>query len=236
MSTFYFDGVRMEDLRILEGFSLPVWPNMDLDHLIIPGRSGAYRTHKRKMSRLIEVPVAVKFESQSELEDKLERLARELIKDGGRPLVFEAFPDRQYFAEVDSRALLSGARHLGRLTISFVCHDPFKYAIEPVVTSANSVQNRGSALSHPNFWVQFTASRSEFVITNATTGRTQRIIWNFTAGDVLEIDSSGRRISINGRVQMHAFDFMSQWIELAPGINNLQANHAFMTDFLERWY
>ncbi|MCL1949761.1 MAG: phage tail family protein [Turicibacter sp.] len=236
MATFTYNGRRFDELMILKGFSIPAWATVRLEHNIIPNRNGALVSSRRHMSRMISVPVAFKFRDRKDFNEIMERISSHLLALTAKPLIFDLEPERQFFAKVDERFTVAPGNGVAEGSISFICHDPYKYAVDPVVTNATAIQNRGSAPCHPNFLVQFTASRNEFVITNATTGRTQRVLWNFAAGDVLEIDSAKRRISINGRAQMHAFDFMSQWIELAPGINNLQANHGFMTDFFERWY
>jgi predicted phage tail component-like protein len=61
----------------------------------------------------------------------------------------------------------------------------------------------------------------DITITQQETGKFVKIIWDFAAGDVLEIDLKKRKVSINGVLQMTAYDWRSTPYMLLPGANTL---------------
>jgi predicted phage tail component-like protein len=236
LKNFSFNGITKDYLYALEGSNRTPWAPVVRILQEVPNRPGAYLKKKRNVSpRHLPIPVAFKASNKGELQSLKENFASWLIHDEAKPLVFDDEPDRTYYAVVDGSFDLNEFVNLGQGVIPFICPDPYKYGSEKTV-NGTTVTNNGTVETNPIITANFSTSSSEYKIEHPN-GKYVRVIYNFVAGDVLEIDLTKRKVTINENLQMAAYDWRSQPFSLLPGGNSLTATGGATTSikFRERW-
>jgi len=236
--TFSFNGITMPELQILKEESRPMIPPIRTQTFGIANRHGAYLGRQVLEPRVIRIPVGISHSGFARLQWIKEEMARNFFTNGNAAtLTFSDEPNRMYQAVLT--AGFQSANESPNFTkgfLEFTCFDPFKYGREVVRGSESYVSNNGSAVALPTVTVRFTRNQEGFDMSHNQTGKKFRVNWSFRSGDVLVIDSNTRRITINERLQMGAFDFTSDWPELVPKDNGFTANHMAEITFRERWY
>jgi predicted phage tail component-like protein len=220
MKNFTFNGVAKSYVKPLQGSNRVPWAPVERLYQEVPNRPGLHMKKKRKTNpRLLDIPVVIQAEDIEDLQKLKEDFASWLIHDEAKPLVFDDEPDRTYYAVVDGTFDLNEFVNLGQGVIPFVCPDPYKYGSEKTV-NGTTVTNNGTVETNPVITANFSTSSSEYKIEHPN-GKYVRVIYNFVAGDVLEIDLTKRKVTINGNLQMAAYDWRSQPFALMPGANSL---------------
>ena len=234
--SFNFNGIEKTYLTVLKGTSNQPWAPVSRSYHTVPGRAGSYMQKKKIIgNRELPQSVAIKASDKYELEFIKEDMARWLIHDEPKPLIFPEEPDRTYYAVVDGSFDPDEVVSLGKGTIPFVCPDPFKYGQE-ITANTGKVTNIGTVEVNPVFSIRFTGSATNFTLTNQQ-GKAIKIIWNFVQNDLLVIDAAARKITINGLLKMTALDLSSNWFNLLPGENTIAATGPANTTitFRPRW-
>lgn len=223
MESFLFDGKSKPYLSVLKGSERQPWAPVERTYRETPNRAGALLGKKRiTKPRPFPIPVFLKSENIRDLQKIKEDLAAWLIHDDPKPLIPNDEPDRTYYAVVDGSFDPEDLVRWSRGTIPFVCPDPYKYGGGKSVTlGTNSINNEGTADANCIFTVTFKSAASEITITHKESGGSVRIIWNFVAGDKLEIDLTKRKVIINGNVNMTAYYWRNRPFTLHPGNNSL---------------
>ncbi|WP_078379163.1 distal tail protein Dit [Sutcliffiella halmapala] len=155
----YFNGVTKSYVRALRGIERPSWAPIEHEIIEVTGRSGGITTAKKKLVRVIYVPIEVRGVDSFNLQKAKEDLAAWLIKDNPCPLVFPDEPDRVYFAEVTGELNLEEILERGKGILTFICTDPYKYGTtnnyeKPATTGdVNTLvmRNPGTVESYPEF-------------------------------------------------------------------------------------
>ncbi|MFE0506767.1 distal tail protein Dit [Peribacillus butanolivorans] len=219
MKKFTFNGISKPYLTALKGSNRQPWAPIEWTYQDVPKRPGALPVKKNTRVRPLPIPVFLKAKSIEDLQKVKEDLAEWLIHDEPKPLIFDDEPDRIYYAVMDGSFDPDEILKWGQGVIPFTCPDPYKYGTEKKVNVTSSVTNEGTALANPIFTVNFTAKASEFKILHVESGKFIRVIYGFVAGDVLVIDFTKRKVTINNNLKMTALDFRSNWFSLQKGVN-----------------
>lgn len=127
MGNFTFRGIKKPYLTVPRGLKLPAWAPVVREIKTVPGKPGGYVSSTEIEARQIEVPIRIKGNSFSHLQELKEDLADWLITEDVQELVFDDEPNRKYFAMVDGSLDLEEVVTIGRGSVIFVCPDPFKY-------------------------------------------------------------------------------------------------------------
>lgn len=227
MNNLIFNGITKDYLTPLRGSSnREPWAPVERVYQEVPNRPGAYPRKKRKTKpRPLPIPVMIEARSIADLLKMKEDLADWLIQDDPKPLILPWEPDRTYFAFVDGSFNPDDIVNIGQGIIPFICPDPYKYGTEVTVPANEPITNEGTAETWPSIRVTFTMAVSEFKIAHQN-GKFVRAIYNFSTGDVLEIDLAKRKALINGIVNMPAYYFRNQPFMLIPGENTLTVEPA----------
>jgi predicted phage tail component-like protein len=237
LKSFSFNGITKAYLTVLRGSNRQPWAPVEWTYQDIPNL-GSIPIKKKLKNKPFPIPVLLKAESIQNLQKIKEDFANWLIQDEPKPLICDDEPDRTYYAWVDGSFDPNEIVDLGKGTIPFIVK-PYKEGSEKIASVTGSVNVEGTTLTDPIFIVNFTAAASEFKITHQETSGFVRVIWNFVAGDKLEIDLSKRKAIINGIVNMTAYYWRNKPFKLVPGVNTFVIEPAGATDvqikFRPRW-
>lgn len=223
---------------VMSGSNRPSWAPITRGYQKVPGLPGAHLLKKPQVEpRPLPIPVYIKSIDMNVLQKHKEDLARWLIHDEPKPLIFDDELDRTYYAVIDGKFDIDEFIRAGRGVLPFICPDPYKYGFEYNwdVVSGQSLEYYGSAPTAPIFTVTFTQQMSEFEIKSGPNN--VRVIFNFKTFDTLTIDLSKRKILLNGKHTQHIYDWKSKPFDLVPGMNNLtfSAGAKVKINFRERW-
>jgi predicted phage tail component-like protein len=238
LKNFSFNGVKKDYLYVLEGSNRLPWAPIQRIYQDVPNRPGTVSKKGKKVSaRPLSIPVAMRASTREELQVLKEDFAAWLIHDEPKALVFDDEPNRTYYAQIDGSFDVEEFLDYGRGIIPFICPDPYKYGSEKTVNSL-TVTNNGTVEANPIITASFTSSASEYKIAHSN-GKYVRVIYNFVSGNKLEIDLTKRKVTINGNLQMAAYDWRSQPFALMPGSNSLTVTPSGRAStsikFRERW-
>lgn len=223
---------------VTSGSNRPSWAPITRGYQKIPGLPGAHLLKKPQVeSRPLPIPVYIKSIDMNVLQAVKEDLARWLIHDEPKPLIFDDEIHRTYYAVIDGKFDIDEFIRNGRGVLPFVCPDPYKYGFEFNwdVVSGQPLEVSGSVPATPIFTVKFTAPVKEFTITSGQD--TVRVIFNFTTIDTLTIDLIKRKVLVNNTAMQWAYDWKSKPFNLVPGKNVLtfSAGAKVKVNFRERW-
>ena len=202
---------------------------------------GSHYVKSRLLERVLTVDYAILTSGLEDNRAKIDALNSILFVKEPVPIVFSDEPTKTYYGILDGTQDFEEMIFKGEGNLVFLCPDPYKYGTERTYTlSSSPIVNGGTASTDAIFTATFTASATEFKITHQQTGKFVRVIWNFVQGDVLVIDLSKRKITINNNLQMAAYDWMSQPFQLQPGNNNFTLTPSNVTTtqikFKPRWF
>ncbi|MGE6379923.1 distal tail protein Dit, partial [Peribacillus muralis] len=223
MKNFTFDGISKPYLTVLKDSNRQPWAPIDWTYQDVPKRPGALPVKKNTRVRPLPLPVFLKAKSIEDLQKVKEDLAEWLIHDEPKPLIFDDEPDRVYYAVVDGSFDPDEILKWGQAVIPFICPDPYKYGEEEsLILGDFPIRNVGSLKTNPIFSIKFLSNTTNYTV--SINGKTLKVIWNFKQNDLLMIDTSKRKITINNLVKMTALDLSSKWPEFIKGQNNIIAD------------
>lgn len=205
---------------------------------------GVTESYYELESREITVKYRIKDKANEGFRERYNKL-NSLLRGSKKVLEFtdeEAF----YFAtllnseqvEEDSNDLIS--------TLVFLCSDPSKYSLElSIVIDPNTTKEIKGHKS--TFWKTrtiFSANQSGYELTFNSLGKTDlrdinkiELNYNFLERDILEIDYSKRKVSVNGQdITNTVIISQSNFIELPIGDVEFEASHKTELFYNERYY
>lgn len=243
MITFTFNNITKDWIRVLPSESRNMTSQMTRNTIGVNGQHGLVVGRMTLLPRIIVIPIGIIHNGFADLQQKKRELAQWLVTQEVGDLVFSDESDIMYRAMLS--APLGGIGESPKYTtgvLEFTCYDPFRYALTsrsvPITAGGSTIVNNGSAST--NFNLTFIVSDSEngLTIKHEQTNRELRIIYNFRAGDRIDLDTSRRLLKINGNNAMPALEWRSQWFELESGSNKLRVSSDVTgtITFTERWY
>ncbi|WP_342515616.1 distal tail protein Dit [Sutcliffiella sp. FSL R7-0096] len=157
--SFYFDNITKTYIRALLGVERPAWAPIEHEIIEVPGSAGGITVEKKRKVRILYVPVEIRGNNTLNLQKVKEDLAKWLIKDDPRNLVFPDEPDRVYYAEITGELNLDEIVEKGKGLLTFLCTNPFKYGPQLTFTKSAStsgtntliMNNPGTVEAYPEF-------------------------------------------------------------------------------------
>jgi predicted phage tail component-like protein len=157
MSSFSFRGITKDYLFIKKGIKRPAFAPINRSILTTPGLPGGYLKSTDTNIRILQLPVWILANSDTDLKTIKEDLAEWLITKEPEEFIFPSELDRVYYAVVDGNLDLDELVETGEGTITFICPDPYKYGNQPklgVSTDLSgplNIVNAGTAETAPVF-------------------------------------------------------------------------------------
>lgn len=123
--------------------------------------------------KTIELDCYIKASSYSDHMEQIRIIGDILNVDAPKKLVISDEEDKFCYAVLDGDISIERVRYHGTFTLTFVCHDPFTYAIEPKQFIADeknivTVENSGSVVTQPTVLVSFHNNANFLQVTNYT--------------------------------------------------------------------
>lgn len=194
--------------------------------------------------RNIVVPIFIEHNGFSHFERLKEEISDWLLHDEPKPLEFNDDPDRVYFAQVIDIKTDETSRLGSDATIQFLSDS--KYSLERNLTIIDTLTS--TILGHKSTpWkskTTFTANQTGYELKFNTPGKTAlreinkiKLNYNFIAGDILEIDYSKRKVTLNGNdISNTVVILQSNFMELPIGDVEIMVNHRTEFYYNERYY
>jgi predicted phage tail component-like protein len=199
--------------------------NYEVNVLQIPGMPGGHPQSKRLPSRPITIDAIFMCKDEEELLKRLEELNGIFYTDKPVPLIFSDEPDRTYYATYTGASEKGEWKGTYRATLSFTCPDPLKYGEEQFMDFTSDTIKpfiQGTYETFPRIEATFESAASEFKIEQIQTGKYVRVVRDFIAGDVLVIDYSTGKITLNGILSMTVLRWAeSEYYSLKPGVQSI---------------
>ncbi len=208
----------------------------DIDHRLLRTERGP---------RVLPVTVHMEYDNLSHFERLKEDVAWWLVHDKPKKLEFYNDPDRLYWAVVDSSVeygdILPTA---ATATIPFLCG--YKYSHERKLTINDKLtSNIDGHKSTP--WktkTTFSEKQTGYELQFNSPGKSDlrdinkiKLNYEFVAGDVLEIDYSKRKVTVNGVDRSNILSILqSNYMELPIGEVQFSVSHKTEFYYNERYY
>ncbi len=197
--------------------------NIETKTVTMPSRDGSYYVRKRLPDKPLEVDYIIETDGLEDIRDKMDQLNAILVEGEVVPVIFSDEPDTTYYAYLNGDIDDDEHYFITSGTIPFM-RNPYKYKPEKTITDdAGTITVNNDGVKNKNLIITatFSASATDYKITKNLTGEFVRVIFGFSAGDVLELDFTKRKVLINGNVQMPTLDISSTWFSLDKGSNTL---------------
>lgn len=230
-----FNGVKKNYLTVDFSFTLPTIADINYNYHELP--KYGVRIKKYRFGELpIPVPVTIVDDGRG-LDYIKKDLAEWLFTEDDKKLEFTHYPGYYYLARLKSIDLQDNHKVM-KGTINFICQSPFKMGAGHTLSVTNSFQTfkvTGQCKTPWTSRTRFSVPQSNFTL---ETNRGGKIILNydFIAGDVLEIDYTKRKITLNDNDLAVALSIQSVWFELEPGDVQIRASHPTTLTYTERYY
>lgn len=198
---FTFDGVASRSMKIRA--RLTSWqasPTLRNFYTTVPGKAGVADFGCDSAERSIQVSCSIFPQKNfAALVEVLDGMAEWLDPAMGlKQLILDDVPNRYFMArlneQVDCERLLRSA---GQFTLSFICPDPYAYALSDesfVLSEAGNhevVRSVGNTESYPVYALQgMIPSGADSYVSLVTNGTELRIIGSLSEGETLIVDSS----------------------------------------------
>lgn len=235
-----FNGVSKPYLTVLRGrvrpFFTPLRREKKFDNKLV-------RTDQEH--RIIEVPALIKYDNIPHFRGLTEDIAEWLVHDEPKILGFADEPDRLYFAVVDDTANEEFLYNRGTETkFTFICG--YKYSQERQLTINNTLTS--SVKGHKStLWktkTKFNTNQTGYELVFNAPGKTDlreinkiKLNYDFIQGDILEINYSKRRVTVNGKDITNTLVILqSNFMELPIGSVEFVASHPTEFYYHERYY
>lgn len=224
-----FNGIEKNYVTVLRGRERPAWSI-------------------RGQDRIVRVPIKIEHDVVNgmftDLQRKKEDMAQWLIKEDYKTLEFKDEPDRFYLAKIEDEMYLEDFPYWAEGIILFVCKN--KYSQERNLTINDTLTStiNGHKSTPWRTKTTFTANASKYELTFNKPNKSDlrdigKIVLNysFVTGDVLEIDYSKRKITVNGVDRSNILSILlSNYMELPIGSVEFSASHKTEFYFNERYY
>lgn len=205
----------------------------------IVGRNGSYHSGSDLGARTFSFPFIFAHEATQEaLESRITAFADFLTDDRGRPrkikLNLSAQPNRFYTVEVSDAIDMTKQLELGEFTLKLVADDPHAYSDLVSYTFVHNLPNVnvvGSLEAFPVFKITCKSAQTQLIL-RCGTGidmREIRLNHTFKTNDIIEIDCSTGKITLNG---VRAIKYLawqtSKFFALQPGLNPMQISPSYI--------
>lgn len=219
-----FNGIEKDYVSVLEGRKRPFF--------------------EKDNERIVEVPILMKHNGFSDYQKRKEDVAEWLIHDEPKELIFNDDDDRRYFAEVDDIVEDDEYQTMAMATVIFICHS--KYSLEKDISiDTTATETIGGHKSTP--WktkTTFEENQSGYELQFNSPGKSDlrdtckiKLNYEFIRGDVLEIDYSKRKITVNGVDRSNILVILqSNYMELPVGEVEFEVSHETELFYSERYY
>jgi predicted phage tail component-like protein len=209
-------------------------------YLQVPNRDGSYLFNRGLLDRTIKVDCSIFATSMTQLRLLVRDISAWLFTQQRAQLIFDDEPDKYYMAKYEGAIGLNQITTDGEFSLIFRC-EPHAYSLTPktqnFVSDAISITNAGTAPTFPKFTVTFTAPATEFKLWFGN--YYVRVVRNFVIGDVLVIDNSISKITVNGLNAMASLDLNSRFFSVGSGSNTLNVTPTAVANttitMKERW-
>lgn len=229
-----FNNVRFDNIYLLEGRRkspfFPVQRN-------IYSHKKVHRIRSTEKGLLdIQQPIGFIVEDDADSLNIIEHLTSVLMTEDWAPLQFEDEPGRIYQAVLNNdMGDFEKFVRTRKGTLQFVAHAVESETKKLNLTATNQTYTIGGQESTPwKSYTRFTVPQSSFTI-ESNFGKVV-LIYDFFAGDVLEIDYDKRDVFLNGKDLAVAVQLESIWFELEPGVMQMKASHVTELTYSERYY
>src|SRR5699024_4628245 len=195
--------------------------------------------------RIVEVPILIKHNGFSDYQKLKEDTAEWLIHEKAKELIFKDDDDRRYFAKVDDIVENEDYHTMSFATVTFICHS--KYSLEKTISIKPTSRNETIKGHKSTSWktkTKFTKNQKGYELQFNSPDKTNlsdmciiKLNDDFIEGDILEIDYSKRKITLNGIDRSNILIMLqSNYTELPIGTVELKANHETELFYSERYY
>lgn len=230
-------------------------PDIERKTITAPNRNGTYLSSSRIKTRKIDISFHVESDSLFEFEDLKHKIYSTFYSENEFKIIRDILPNMELYAAHEGEYDIDNITQSdGEFSIELTMYDPYIYGetVTEIIDASNTIVNlfanqevegilHGSLVDAiPIFTVTFSNSASYFKINHQESGKFVKVNYNFVANDVLEIDLTKRKVSINGNVQMTAYGLDSSPFKLKKGENNftIEPQEVATTEikFRERWF
>jgi len=187
-----------------------------------PKGNGSFLVSSRIKTRKIEIGFEFEAEDIQSFDNLKHDIFRMFYTKEEFKIVRDISPNKELYAiqegdyDIDNITMEDG-----EFSIELTMLDPLIYGIEEeLVLGDYPIRNEGNEEATPIIIVNFTSSATEYKIEHSN-GKFVRIIYNFDAGDKLEVDLSKRKVFINNVLNMHTYYWRNNPFNLMPGENIL---------------
>lgn len=232
-----FNNIRKPNIYLLEGRVKAPFSPLRRDIVRTPN---GYRLKKTVREPLqILQPIGYVVEGDEHALNIKDELAKWLITDNLAPLEFDDEPGRTYWVLVQNTIEdFERFAYLRRGTIKFISfYATGKEHTIDITTTPQSFNVNGQTPTPYTTKTIFSESANRFTL-EGSNGLKIILNFNFTAGDVLEIDSKERDVFLNGIDLATAVSLETDWAkgELPVGSIELVASHDTELTYDERFY
>jgi len=210
-----FDGFNLQDVEIVSSAVDTVnAPDRQYETTDVPRGDGQLQTGDSWKRKIVRVQGVVHSASAVALAEKIDNMKRALSEPEGNLDMAQNGQVRRYVCTWVNPGSAFGTGEQGsgvtfqNYNLDFEVNRPFGYALNYTSKSlfdqtnlalSEQVNNTGTATTEPTMILVFTAATSisavQFI--NTTTGRGIKVEHFFSAGDVLEINSTDKKVAVN---------------------------------------
>lgn len=229
-----FNGIEKEFVRVNMEIYRP--PTPPIEFYTTERQRGGSRTRKKRFTDMV-LPVPVTIRSDRPIESLKEEISNWLYHEDPKQLIFKQIPNRYYLAEYEGMELEERYKY-AKGVINFYLAEGYRFGEDKkinLITTNQTFLVTGQASTPWKSRTVFTVPQSQFTIVGPYDGNIT-LNYNFTEGDVLEIDYQTRDVYLNGNDLAVAVDLRTDWFELPVGNVSLQASHETEVIYTERYY
>lgn len=182
--------------------------------------------------------------SKADLLEKAEEIAEWLNTDDVAPLVFDDQPNKVYWSILDGAVDEDEIVSFAKASLEFICLDKTSEERSLIIDKTLTSVISGHKSTPWKTKTTFTENQSGYELQFNSPGKTDlrdickiKLNYNFTRGDVLEIDYSKRKVTVNGDdITNTVVILQSNFMELPIGEVDFVADHETELFYSERDY
>jgi predicted phage tail component-like protein len=225
----YSDGrkVDMNEKGLWVSFFRISSPNAERDIYEHSGIPGGRLISSRIGVRKVRIGFSFEKGSLEELDSFKHEIYQILFHKDEYKIVRDMYPDKQLMALQDGEYDIDNVTGTdGEFEIELTMLDPFIYGNKKEITLTSQAINLGMEEYQPTITAKFTVAASSFKVAHQESGKFVEVKYGFVAGDLLVIDFSKRKVTINNNVRMTALTLKSRFFDLVPFTNRLTVTPA----------
>ncbi|WP_226085642.1 distal tail protein Dit [Mesobacillus sp. S13] len=157
--SFTFRGIQKPYVTMTRGKKIPAFAPLTRNLFDVEGMPGAYPSSTKTNVRMLEIPIAIIADSMMDLQQMKEDMAEWLVTENPEELIFDAEPNRSYYAYIDGSMDLDEIVEVGEGVLTFLCPDPYKFGVEKSLDFINaaSFHIEGTAETYPTITAEIKA-------------------------------------------------------------------------------